>query len=61
MAQMLWSIVDGSEACPNRTEDAKYTKFVDRRDLALAIVVLWMDPALLYLIGDLKDPIMVTV
>ena len=53
MKDGLWSIVDGSEVCPNQeTEAAKYTKFIERMDRALAIIVLSMDPALLYLIGD---------
>ena len=57
MKDGLWSIVDGSEACPNQTTEAdKYKKFIERRDRALAIIVLSMDPALLYLIGDPKDP-----
>ena len=57
MKDGLWSIVDGSEACPDSTTEVdKYTKFVGRRDRALAIIVLSVDPALLYLIGDPEDP-----
>ena len=58
MKDGLWSVADGSEACPNQTtEAAKYKKFVERRDRALVIIVLSMDPALLYLIRDPKDPL----
>ena len=47
----------GSEKCPDRTTEAdKYTKFVGRRDRALAIIVLFVDPAVLYLIGDPEEP-----
>ena len=57
MKDGLWSIVDGSEKCPDRTTEAdKYAKFVGRRDHALAIIVLSVDQALLYLIGDPEEP-----
>ena len=52
MKDGLWSIVDGSEECSPSTEADKYAKFVSRRDRALAIIVLSVEPALLYLIGD---------
>ncbi len=35
--------------------DAGYSKFVGSRDKALAIVVLSVDPTLLYLIGEPTD------
>ena len=38
----MWKIVDGTETAP-RTDDAGYAKFVERRDRALAIVVLAID------------------
>ena len=57
MKDGLWSIVDGSEPCPDQaTEADKYAKYVGRRDRALAVIVLSVDPALLYLIGDPDDP-----
>ena len=37
----------------------KYEKYVARKDRALAIIVLSVDPSLLYLIGDPEDPITV--
>lgn len=59
MRDGLWSIVDGSEACPPSTETENYRKFVARRDRALAVIVLSVKPSLLYLIGDPQDPIIV--
>ena len=55
MKEGVWKIVDGTETAP-RADDAGYAKFVERRDRALAIVVLAIDPALLYLIGEPTDP-----
>ena len=55
MKDGVWKIVEGTETAP-REEDASYAKFVERRDRALAIVVLAIDPALLYLIGEPTDP-----
>ncbi len=55
----LWSIVSGSETAPASTEAEKYAKFVSRRDKALAIIVLSVDPSLLYLLGDPEDPVAV--
>ena len=55
----LWSIVNGSERPPDAAEADRYAKFVARRDRALAIVVLSIEPSLLYLIGDPEDPAIV--
>ena len=53
----LWGIVAGTEEPPDRETDAdKYAKFMSRRDKALAIIVLAVDPSLLYLLGDPEDP-----
>ena len=51
----LWNIVNGTEVAPEDT-DAGYSKFIGRCDKALAIVVLSVDPTLLYLIGEPTDP-----
>ena len=59
MKDGLWSIVSGSELPPDAAEADKYAKFVARRDRALAIVVLSIEPSLLYLIGDPEDPAIV--
>ena len=56
MKDGLWGIVNRSEAAPEEGTDM-YSKFVTRRDRALATIVLSIDPCLLYLIGDPKDPI----
>ena len=57
----LWSIVSGTgtETAPADTEAEKFAKFVSRRDKALAIIVLSVDPSLLYLLGDPEDPVAV--
>ena len=52
----LWSIVSGTETAPVFTETEKFAKFVSRRDKALAIIVLSVDPSLLYWLGDPEDP-----
>ena len=46
----LWGIVSGTETAPASTEAEKFAKFVGRRDKALAIIVLSVDPSLLYLL-----------
>ncbi|ORU94977.1 MAG: hypothetical protein A6F71_10150 [Cycloclasticus sp. symbiont of Poecilosclerida sp. M] len=55
MKEGLWKIADGTEVAPGEG-DAGYSKFVGRHDKALAIVVLSVDPTLLYLIGEPTDP-----
>ena len=51
----LWGIVDGSERAPEENDGA-YSKFISRKNRALAINVLSIDPSLLYLLGDPTDP-----
>ena len=53
-----WSL-EHRERRPDVAEPDKYAKFVARRDRALAIIVLLVEPSLLYLIGDPEDPIIV--
>ena len=55
----LWSIVSSSEHSSDPSEADRYAKFVARRGRVLAIVVLSIEPSLLYLIGDLEDPVIV--
>ena len=55
----LWSIVSGTEPALASTEAEKFAKFVSRRDKALAIIVLSVDPLLLFLLGDPEDPVAV--
>ena len=55
----LWGIVSGKEAAPTLEGDAQTSalaKYLARRDRALAIIVLAVDPSLLYLLGDPVDP-----
>ena len=59
MKDSLWNIVKGNESPPPTTQTEKYQKYVARKDRALAIIVLSVDPLLLYLIGDPEDPIAV--
>ena len=54
----LWSIVNGMEKAPEAEVDAEVkAKYTARRDSALAHIVLSVDPTLLYLLGDLEDPV----
>ncbi|KAK3726798.1 hypothetical protein QZH41_007205 [Actinostola sp. cb2023] len=55
----LWSIVSGTEVAPAETEVEKFTKFVVRRNRALATIVLSVNTSLLYLLGDPEDPVVV--
>ena len=50
----LFGIVDGTEVAPSSTDTAAARKFELRKDKALATIVL--EPKLLYLIKDAKDP-----
>ena len=54
----LWGIVDGSEAAPAETDGA-YSKYISQKNYALTIIVLSIDPSLLYLLGDPTDPTVV--
>ena len=51
----LWGIVSGTEEVPGVENTDAQRKFMARRDHALTIIVLAVDP-LLYLLGDLEDP-----
>ena len=44
MKDGLWTIVSGSELPPDAAEADKYAKCVGRRDPALAIIVLSVEP-----------------
>ncbi len=55
----LWGIVTGTETAPEEAEADRRSKFLARRDRALATIVLAVDPSLLYLIGDPEDPVVV--
>ena len=55
MKEGLWGIVNGSKSSPSWSDSDKYTKFVARRDQALATIVLSVDPSLLYLATYLEN------
>lgn len=59
MKDGLWGIVNGTEDPPGEGDADRRAKFMTRRDRALAVIVLSIDPSLLYLIGDPDDPIIV--
>ena len=56
MKEGLWRIVEGTGVAPEEAGNAAaYAKYVGHRDRALAIVVLSIEPSLLYLIGEPDD------
>ena len=57
MKESLWGIAKGTETAPE--EGNICAKFLSRQDHALAIIVLSVEPSLLYLIGDPEDPVAV--
>ena len=59
MREGLWSIVSGTEQAPANEEVENVAKFAARRDRALALIVLSIEPSLLYLLGDPDDPVVV--
>ena len=59
MKDGLWGIVSETESDPGNEEAEAHIKFLSRRDRALAIIVLSVEPSLLYLIGDPEDPVAV--
>ena len=56
MKESLWGIISGTEETPGEDNADTRRKFLARRHCALAIIVLAVDPSLLYLLGDLEDP-----
>ena len=50
----LWNIVDGTEIRP--FDDRQLASYMERRDKALATIVLGVETNLLYLLGDPEDP-----
>ena len=56
MKDSLWGIVSGTETLPDEANAETRKKFDARKDRALAIVVLSVDPSLLYLLGNPEDP-----
>lgn len=55
----LWGIINGTEKAPTEEADQQ-AKFRARKDQILVIIVLAVEPSLLYLIGaDPTDPVVV--
>ena len=61
MKDGLWNIVNGTETDPGDEEAtaSQHIKFIARRDRALTIIILSVEPSLLYLIGDPDNPVTV--
>ena len=59
MKDGLWGIVNGTEHAPGEDNAQAHSKFMTRRDRALAVIVLSIEPSLLYLIGEPDNPITV--
>ena len=55
----LWNIVNGTETAPGQSQAERYAKFMSRMDCALATIVLSVEPALLCILGEPEDPIIV--
>ena len=55
MKDGLWGIVSGTETAPEGGDGR--AKFQSRHDRALVIIVLSLDPSLLYLLGEPKSPV----
>ena len=55
----LWVIVAGNETTRPAEEAVCLSKFLANRKHAVAMIVLAIDPALFYLIGDPEDPVTV--
>ena len=55
MREDLWGFINGHEAVPD-ISDSNYKKYCTRRDRALSLIVMAIEPKLLYLIGDPTDP-----
>ena len=59
MTEGLWGVVNESERAPPEEEAEKLSKFVTRRDRALALIEVSVDLTILYLPGDPEDPVAV--
>ena len=63
MKDGLWAIANGTEIAPAAAvagnDDGRLNKFQVKSDRALAIIVLSIDPSLIYLLGDPTNPAVV--
>ena len=55
----LWNIVNSTETIPAEADADSRAKFLTRKDRALALIVLSVEPSLLYLLGEPEDPVAV--
>ena len=56
MKDNLWNIVTGAEVAPPEEERDKHARYLAKRDRALAVIVLSVEPSLLYLLGEPVNP-----
>ena len=56
MKDSFWGIVSGAETLARDARVDTRKKFEARKDRALAIIVLAVDPSLLYMLGNSEDP-----
>ena len=59
MKDGLWEIINKTKTDPGREALEAHKRFMSRRNRALAIIVLSVEPSLLYLISDPEDPVAV--
>ena len=53
----VWNIINGTEIVPDsRTEMGLHAKYLSHKHCALVMIVLSLEPSILYLIGDPDDP-----
>ena len=52
----LWRIVNGTDKAPPEEQADARKKYMTRRDRTLAIIMLAVDPSLLYLLREPEDP-----
>ena len=57
MKDGLWGVITGLDEVPEAGEALR--KYIIKRDRALSIIVLAVEPSLLYLLGDPQDPAVV--
>ena len=48
MKDGLWGIVNDTESAPDEANAERHGKYISRRDRALALIVLSVEPSLLY-------------
>ncbi len=56
MKDGLWGIASGTEDAPAEDDAEARRKYTSRKDRALVIIVLGIDPSLLYLLGNPENP-----